>query len=128
VNGDSNLFIVVVTKRPSQPLGRLSNANINNAPLSKIKASSTPSINEKQLNELNQQVSELTATVEGLEKERDFYFGKLRDIEILVQAHTESAGPNGEGLKPAEAMLMKQIQDILYSTEVNKGTVFSLSN
>ena len=44
--------------------------------------------------------------VEGLEKERDFYFGKLRDIEILLQAY---AGPEKE--------LSKQIFDILYATE-----------
>jgi microtubule-associated protein, RP/EB family len=44
--------------------------------------------------------------VEGLEKERDFYFGKLRDIEILLQAYTGT-----------DQTLSKQIFDILYATE-----------
>lgn len=32
------------------------------------------------------QITQLQVTVDGLEKERDFYFGKLRDIEIMVQS------------------------------------------
>jgi RP/EB family microtubule-associated protein len=58
--------------------------------------------------ELNKQVDELKVTVDGLEKERDFYFGKLRDIEILVQQQIEVEPDN---------QLLKEIQAILYSTE-----------
>lgn len=56
--------------------------------------------------ELTTQLNELTVTVEGLEKERDFYFGKLRDIEVLCQEH-----------EAEELQVVKQILDILYATE-----------
>merc|ERR1719277_1024736 len=56
--------------------------------------------------ELTGELSEMKLTVEGLEKERDFYFGKLRDIEVLAQE------VEGEGLE-----VIKNIMDILYATE-----------
>ncbi|ORX60164.1 hypothetical protein BCR36DRAFT_579615 [Piromyces finnis] len=62
------------------------------------------------MNELSSEITGLKATVEALEKERDFYFGKLRDIEVLIQNQIEVA--------PIECQeFMKDVQTILYSTE-----------
>lgn len=48
----------------------------------------------------------LQLTIDGLEKERDFYFGKLRDIEVMCQ---ESEDGNA---------IIQRILDVLYATEV----------
>jgi len=45
-----------------------------------------------QIEELNAQLVEMKLTIEGLEKERDFYFGKLRDIEVLAQEYENDGG------------------------------------
>ncbi|KAL6713465.1 microtubule integrity protein mal3 [Lecanora helva] len=58
--------------------------------------------------------TQLKATVEGLERERDFYFSKLRDIELLVQ---EEFDHHPELEQQGEETLIKQIQATLYSTE-----------
>ena len=39
-----------------------------------------------QLEDLTQELIDMRLSIEGLEKERDFYFGKLRDIEVDKQA------------------------------------------
>jgi RP/EB family microtubule-associated protein len=36
------------------------------------------------LKALNSEMSEMRLNMDTLEKERDFYFGKLRDIEMLL--------------------------------------------
>ncbi|XP_029705696.1 microtubule-associated protein RP/EB family member 1 isoform X1 [Takifugu rubripes] len=54
---------------------------------------------------LSQQLSELKLSVEGLKKERDFYFRKLRDIEVICQEH-ENDHPG-----------ISRIMDVLYATE-----------
>lgn len=59
----------------------------------------------------------LKETVGGLERERDFYFSKLRDIELLIQQEIE-AHPE---LEQQEDGILKQIQTILYSTEVGSS-------
>ncbi len=73
----------------------------------------------------------MSTHLEGLEKERDFYFNKvrvserlvrflpltpssqLRDIEILVTAYVEANEKQGN-----PDVLLNEMQKILYSTEV----------
>lgn len=62
---------------------------------------------------LQQENATLKDTVVGLERERDFYFSKLRDIELLIQ----QAVDEDPELEKQEDGLVKQIQNILYSTE-----------
>lgn len=62
---------------------------------------------------LQQENATLKDTVMGLERERDFYFSKLRDIELLIQ----QAVDEDPELEKQEDGLIKQIQTILYSTE-----------
>lgn len=64
---------------------------------------------------LQQEISTQKEAIAGLEKERDFYFAKLRDIELLLQSAIE-ADPE---LEKEEDTLVKHIQGILYSTEVS---------
>lgn len=51
------------------------------------------------------EVNEIKSTLDGLEKERDFYFGKLRDIEVLCQEYEADNLP-----------VVKKILEILYAT------------
>nr|XP_017106930.1 microtubule-associated protein RP/EB family member 1 isoform X2 [Drosophila bipectinata] len=65
------------------------------------------SVSNQQIEEMSNQVMDMRINLEGLEKERDFYFSKLRDIEILCQeADDGEAHP-----------LIQKILDILYATE-----------
>ncbi|KAG0353424.1 EB1 domain protein [Gamsiella multidivaricata] len=60
---------------------------------------------------LQKELQEERNTVAALEKERDFYFGKLRDIEVLIQQDLERSS------EMADSPLLKEIQAVLYSTE-----------
>jgi len=62
---------------------------------------------------LQQENATLKESVVGLEKERDFYFSKLRDIELLIQRAVEEQPE----LEQDEEGLVAHIQAILYSTE-----------
>jgi len=69
-------------------------------------ASSASKMNEAKMEELNTQLIEMKLNVEGMEKERDFYFGKLRDIELLCQDVTQEDNP-----------IIQKILAKLYATE-----------
>jgi len=60
---------------------------------------------------LREEVVDQKIIVDGLETERDFYFQKLRDIEILCQA-LEEPDPN-----MTVAMFVEDVQRILYAKD-----------
>uniref|UniRef100_A0A1B0G2X4 Microtubule-associated protein RP/EB family member 1 n=1 Tax=Glossina morsitans morsitans TaxID=37546 RepID=A0A1B0G2X4_GLOMM len=68
---------------------------------------SNNTVTNQQIEELSSQIMDMRLNLEGLEKERDFYFSKLRDIEILCQEVDE-----GE-----THPLVQKILEILYATE-----------
>ncbi|KAM3839386.1 microtubule-associated protein RP/EB family member 1 isoform 1-T2 [Vipera latastei] len=63
-------------------------------------------IGEEESAELIQQINALKMTVEDLEKERDFYFGKLRNIELICQENEGESDP-----------VLHRIVEILYATD-----------
>ncbi|KAJ1670145.1 microtubule integrity protein mal3 [Coemansia sp. RSA 1694] len=64
----------------------------------------------QQVQELQRQVAESKVLIDTAEKERDFYFAKLREIEVFIQQAELEPGSEGEAIA-------KQIQAILYSTD-----------
>lgn len=73
----------------------------------KANENNTSAVTNQQIEELSSQVMDMRLNLEGLEKERDFYFSKLRDIEILCQEAEEG------DTHP----LIQKILEILYATE-----------
>ncbi|XP_035237996.1 microtubule-associated protein RP/EB family member 1b isoform X1 [Anguilla rostrata] len=56
--------------------------------------------------ELVQELNILKSTIQDMEKERDFYFGKLRNIELICQEKEGEGDPT-----------LQRIVDILYATD-----------
>ncbi|CAB0039712.1 unnamed protein product [Trichogramma brassicae] len=92
---------------PSKPAARM----VNKAPASRVGIPKTGGMGVRgdagKIEELNSQIMDLKVTVDGLEKERDFYFGKLRDIEVMCQESDNSETPP----------IIHKILEVLYATE-----------
>ena len=108
-----------VTKRPSS--STVTNAQIPNSQVHQVpqipqvaqtvnpQISATAATNALQLAALTKTITELKLSVDEMEKERDFYFNKLRDIEILTQKISDPV--------ITSSIFFKQITEILYTTE-----------
>ncbi|NWU57176.1 MARE3 protein, partial [Dromas ardeola] len=96
---------------PTGPKSTSNPARLSNVPSSILRKNSPAARNggteaDAQILELNQQLMDLKLTVDGLEKERDFYFSKLRDIELICQEHENENSP-----------IITGIISVLYATE-----------
>ncbi|XP_032519543.1 microtubule-associated protein RP/EB family member 1 isoform X2 [Danaus plexippus] len=83
------------------------NSTVRSPPMNPSRLTQSGKGDSKVIDDLNHQINELKATVDGLEKERDFYFGKLRDIEVICQEMEDQHN----------APIVPKILDILYATE-----------
>jgi RP/EB family microtubule-associated protein len=83
--------------RQAAPTARSSAATGNSVPVSAA---------QRQVAELTRELSSMQKTLDELEKERDFYFGKLRAVEIVCQ--------DLENVQPG---LAKPVLDVLYNDE-----------
>ena len=89
-----------------------------------MRGPSAAAISNETIQQLSAEIDEMKLSVDSLERERDFYFGKLRDVEVLIQERLgelvqltddgeEINDPNGA----SEVETLKQIQGVLYKTE-----------
>jgi len=71
-------------------------------------AGDQPDIDLQKFEEMESRMNEMKLTIDSLERERDFYYGKLRDIEVLCQVNDQNEDKN---------LITDKILEILYATE-----------
>jgi len=100
----------LVSKTPLRPATNGTSAAVSANRTSVSGRATTPrqpmngSIQKK--DSFNTEMIEMKLCLENLERERDFYFGKLRDIEVIINS---ASGDKEE--------LSQKVLDILYATE-----------
>ena len=72
-----------MSKVSSKPAAAPAPANRSSVTASRPANAASNNVSNQQYEELSSQLMDMRLNLEGLEKERDFYFSKLRDIEIL---------------------------------------------
>lgn len=87
---------------------------LNNKPAGNVmktaaaKKDTSSGLKDLKINELNNVITDLRVSLENVERERDFYFEKLRQIEVICGGF--------EGQEEGEHPALKQIQETLYQT------------
>ncbi|KAL1534133.1 Microtubule-associated protein RP/EB member 1B [Salvia divinorum] len=71
-----------------------------------------PSSSEFEFQSMTKEITDIKVSIDLLEKERDFYFAKLRDVEVLCQT------PELKNLPMSVA-----IKKILYAADENKDSL-----
>ncbi|KAJ7549504.1 hypothetical protein O6H91_07G056600 [Diphasiastrum complanatum] len=97
---------------PAAPSHRRSESSNSNGSVKQSSISTTPLSAAAQLKALNEQVADLKLLCESMEDERDFYFSKLRDIEILCQSCESNDRP-----------VVMAVQRILYATDDDPSVI-----
>ena len=69
---------------PRRVTNGLKSTTSGRSPLKPLNNTVTSNGKNEKLDDLAVQIEGLKLSIDGLEKERDFYFGKLRDIEVMI--------------------------------------------
>ena len=97
------------TRSTTAPEQKKTTASIRPARGGAAKPTTAPAATASEVAALTKENTDMKLEMHGLEKERDFYFNKLRDIEIMLQ-DIEDAGTG------TPDSLTKDIFTILYAT------------
>ncbi|XVF15496.1 hypothetical protein REPUB_Repub09cG0158800 [Reevesia pubescens] len=98
--------------RPTSSHGRRNNNDVSSSVNHFNQSAKTSAKPPTATTAYDQQITELKLSVDSLEKERDFYFGKLRDVEILCQTPEIEDSP-----------IVAAIKRILYATDGDASVV-----
>lgn len=116
---NANLRATRAESVPPPPLPRSANTPLGTRPATSARVSAA---HAQQIHALEDKLQDMQESAEGLERERDFYFGKLRELEIIIQE--QSVLPDGQKQAADPDSFLSRLSAVLYQTEV--GLVWRL--